>query len=537
MRYDMIIVGAGAAGCVLANRLSEAPETKVLLLEAGGPDKRREIHIPAAFPKLFKTEVDWAYQTEPQEHMSSVGLPSGGRGRRLFWPRGKTLGGSSAINAMIYIRGHRAVYDRWAEAAGEGWSYRRLLPYFKRSENFEGGGSDVHGSGGPLNVALPRDPNPISRAVIEAASAVLGVARDVDFNAGEQEGFGLYHLMQKGGKRHSAADAFLKPVLSRPNLTVLTGARVTSIRLEGGRATGVEYSTGGPATRADAGEIILCGGAVNSPQLLLLSGIGAAADLEALDIPVAADLPGVGENLQDHLFMTLNYACRKPITLADAERLPNVLKYLLFRRGPLTSNIGEAGGFVKTDPGKAFPDLQFHSAPNFFIDHGFGNPDGHGFAIGPTLVDVESRGRLWLRSRDPQAPPAIDPRYFEAEADLDVLARGVELGREIVAAAPFDELRGREIYPEGMGDDPRSIRDAVRRTAVTIYHPVGTCRMGTGDDAVVDPELRVHGIDGLRVADASIMPGITNGNTQAPTMAIAEKAADLILGRSAPASR
>ncbi len=523
MRYDYIIVGAGSAGCVLANRLSEAPEVKVLLLEAGGSDKRREIHIPAGFPALFKTEVDWAYETEPQARLA---------GRRLFWPRGKVLGGSSSINAMIYIRGHRAVYDRWAELGNPGWGFDDLLGYFKRSENFEGGASEVHGVGGELNVASLRDPNPLSRAFVDAAAIALGVSKDVDFNDARQEGVGLYHVTQKGGKRHSAAAAFLKPVMLRPNLTVMTGAQVTGIRLEGDRATGVDYLLSGGVTRAEAGELILCGGAINSPQLLLLSGIGPAAALEALDIPVAADLPSVGANLQDHLVVLVNYKCPKPISLASAESLLQLFKYLLLKKGHLTSNIGEAGGFVRTEPSKVFPDLQFHFAPGCFIKHGFDSPEHHGFTIGPTLVDSKSRGRLWLRSRDPLEAPAIDPCYFEDEADLEVLVDGVELARRIAAARPFDGFRGEEIYPEAMGRDRDSIREAVRRTAETLYHPTGTCKMGHDESSVVDSELRVHGVTGLRVADASIMPVITNGNTNAPSIAIGEKAADLIRGDS-----
>ena len=392
MRYDYVIVGAGSAGCVLANRLSEAPEAKVLLLEAGGPDKEKEIHIPVGFPALFKTEVDWAYETEPQERLAD---------RRLYWPRGKVLGGSSSINAMIYIRGHRALYDRWAELGNQGWGYDDLLPYFKRSEDFVGGASEIHGTGGPLSVVVPRDPNPLSRAFVSAAASVLGVPRDVDFNREEQEGVGLYDVTQRGGKRCSTAVAFLRPAMARPNLTVETGAHAASILVEGGRATGVSYLQGGTEERVEAGEVVLCGGAVNSSQLLLLSGIGPASDLEALDIPVVTDLPGVGSNLQDHLIVLVNYECPKPISLASAESLGSLIKYLFLKKGHLTSNVGEAGGFVRTEPGKAFPDLQFHFAPGCFINHGFDNPEHHGFTIGPTLVDSRSRGRLWLRSRDP----------------------------------------------------------------------------------------------------------------------------------------
>ena len=312
---------------------------------------------------------------------------------------------------------------------------------------------------------------------------------------------------------------------------MLKGAHATGIRFEGGHATGVDFLHNGRAERAEAGsEVILCGGAINSPQLLLLSGVGAAADLERLGIPVVADLPGVGENLHDHLIVTVNYECSRPISLGGAESLPHLLKYLLFKRGLLTSNIGEAGGFMKTESGRSFPNLQYHFAPGLFVNHGFDNPEGHGFAIGPTLVEVGSRGRLWLTSSDPLAPPAMDPRYFEDQADLDVLVRGVELARSIAQADALAEIRGREVYPEDMRDGA-GVRSAVCRCAETLYHPVGTCRMGNDEAAVVDGDLRVRGIDGLRIADASIMPKIVNGNTNAPTIAIAEKAADLIRGR------
>ena len=470
MSYDYVIVGAGSAGCVLASRLSAAPEAKVLLLEAGGPDTQQEIHIPVAFSKLFKTEVDWAYETEPQQHMLD---------RRLFWPRGKVLGGSSSINAMIYIRGHRAIYDRWAELVDPGWGYDALLPYFKRSENFEGGASAIHATGGPLNVTSPRDPNPLSRAFVGAAATALGVARDVDFNREEQEGVGLYDLTQKAGKRHSTVSAFLKPAMSRPNLTIATGAHATSIRLAGRRATGVSYLQDGKETYAEAGEVILCGGAINSPQLLLLSGIGPAADLEALDIPVAVNLPGVGENLQDHLIVLLNYTCPKPVSLASAESLPQLFKYVLFKKGLLTSNVGEAGGFVKTAPGKAFPGPAIPFRPGLLRQSRLrqsGVPRLHPRPHPGRFS--RSRGRLWLRSRDPLAPPAIDPLLLRGPGGPGRPGARCRAGaQDRRRPGRSMHYRGREIFPD-MGQDLESIRDAVRRTAATLYHPTGTCKMG-----------------------------------------------------------
>ena len=521
MRTDIVIVGAGSAGCVLAGRLSEDPEISVLLLEAGRPDKKLEIRIPAAFSKLFKTSYDWAYETAPQEHAG---------GRRMYWPRGRVLGGSSSINAMIYIRGHRGTYDAWAREGCEGWGYDDLLPIFKRSENYEEGAGGYHGVGGPLNVAPPVDPNPLAHRFLEAASA-LGLPRNEDFNGAVQEGVGFYRLTQKGAKRHSAADAFLKPSLYRPNLKVLTGARVIRVLVENGRAVGVEYLHEGSTKIVSAGQVIASGGAVASPQLLLLSGIGPPADLEALGIPVTADLPGVGENLQDHLMLALNYGCRKKITLSGAESLGSLLRYVFFKKGLLTSNVAECGGFLSLDSGAEVPDLQFHFAPGFYKNHGFDNPQGHGFGIAPTLVQPASRGRLTLASKNPLEPPVIDPRYLTDPRDLEVLCRGARRGQEIVESAPFDELRGTAYFPaDGIRDDPQALEEMIRTEAETLYHPVGTCRMGTDSRAVVDPRLRVHGIEGLRVVDASIMPSIVNGNTNAPTILIGEMGADFVRG-------
>lgn len=518
LNHDFIIVGAGSAGCVLANRLSADPSHQVLLLEAGGPDKRREIHIPAAFSRLFKTEVDWAYETLPQPNLND---------RCLYWPRGRVLGGSSSINAMIYVRGHPSIYDSWAAAGNKGWSWEEVLPYFKRSENFEGGESEFHGRGGSLNVTELRDPNPLSSAFVEAA-VQAGLSRNTDFNAMTQEGAGLYHVTQRGGKRCSAAGAFLKPVLGRSNLTVKTGALATRILFEGRRAIGVEYLLDGELRRVHGGAIVLCGGALNSPQLLMLSGIGPPRRLEAVGVGVRADLPGVGENLQDHLAFLVGCECTQPISLANAESVGSLLRYLVLKRGPLTSNVAEAGAFVSLQDDQTAPDLQFHFGPAWFVNHGFGNPPGHGLSLGPTLIRPASRGSLWLASADPTVAPAIDPRYLSIPDDLKILVTGIELARVILAQPAFEEYLGPERFPGGEYNSREALEKAVRQQVESLYHPVGTCKMGHDSDAVVDDRLRVHGVENLTVADASVTPLIPNGNTNAVSLMIGEKAADLI---------
>ncbi len=517
--HDYVIVGAGSAGCVLANRLTEDPSVTVLLLEAGGPDKKQEIGIPAAFSKLFKSSYDWAYYTEAEPHLNN---------RTLYWPRGKVLGGSSSINAMIYIRGNRRDYDQWRDLGNEGWGFADVLPYFKKAENQERGASTYHGVGGPLNVADLRCINPLSRAFVDAG-VEIGLSRILDFNGEEQQAVGFYQVTQKQGKRHSAAAAYLKPVWKRPNLTVRTYAHATRLLFERTRAVGIAYEQNGKPDQARAKkEVILCAGTVNSPHLLMLSGIGPANHLRALDISVVANLPGVGQNLQDHPAIAVAYACTQPITLASAEKKGNIAQYLLRRKGPLTSNVAEAGGFTETRSDLPVPDLQFHFAPVYFLDHGFANPEGHGFTFGPTLLHPRSRGSISLRSSDPSASPAIRANYFGDETDLQVLVEGVKLSRILAQTRAFDPYRGTEVWPGSDVQSDGAIAEFIRNHFQTLYHPVGTCRMGDDGMAVVDNQLRVHGVEGLRVIDASIMPTIVSGNTNAPTIMIAEKAADMI---------
>ncbi len=525
--YDYIIVGAGSAGCVLANRLTEAGVGKVLLLEAGGSNRHLKIRVPAAFPELYKKACDWAFYSEPVSRLCR---------RRLYQPRGKGLGGSSSINAMIYVRGHRADYDGWAALGNPGWSYEAVLPYFKRSERWQLAPDPYHGQDGELWVGYGNYVHPLTKAFL-AAARECGFPANPDFNGARQEGFGLFQVTQRRGARWSAADAFLAPALSRPDLRVETHARAHRVIFDGRRATGVIFAQHGQKVTVKARrEVILAAGAFQSPQLLLLSGVGDAEKLRKKGIRLRHHLPGVGRNLQDHLTAPVTFRCRHRFTLDAARRFPvrgaALLQYLLFRRGPFASNVAEAGGFVKTEPSLAAPDLQFHFGPVFFQDHGFHPPPGNGYSIGPQLLLPKSRGEVRLANKDPDAAPVIDPRHLSDPEDLQKLITGVRLAQRLGMAGAFARRRIGPHLPASTLEREEDIAEFIRRNAEILYHPVGTCKMGTDPEAVVDPSLRVHGLAGLRVVDASIMPVIVRGNTNAPTYMIAEKGAEQIIADS-----
>ncbi|TDD36858.1 choline dehydrogenase [Actinomadura sp. KC06] len=520
--YDYIIVGAGSAGCVLAARLTEDPSVKVLLLEAGPPDVAPEIHIPAATATMFKGPYDWDYATVPQEHAG---------GRSVYWPRGRTLGGSSSTNAMIYIRGSRYDYDTWRDSYGcDGWGYEDLLPYFCRAEDQQRGEIPYHGVGGPLRVEDLRYKHPLTRAWVQSAKA-YGLAANPDFNGADQDGVGFYQVTHKRGRRWSTAAGYLHPVENRPNLTIVTDALVTRVLFEGRRATGVRYEARGESLSARAeAEVILSGGAVNSPQLLMLSGIGPADHLRSLGIDVLADSP-VGQRLQDHPFVTVMFATPRTKALWELAHRRSLALYQAFARGPYASNIAEAGGFVRTVEGLPAPDLQYHVLPSPFVKQGLTETHERLLSIFVTAVAVSGRGSVTLRSASPHAKPLIDPAYLADKADLDILVAGVRQAREIAASGPLASLTGGEWAPGEQADTDEAVGEYIRREVATLYHPTSTCAMGA-DDAVCDPDLRVRGVEGLRVVDASVMPAVPRGNTNAPTIAIAERAADLIRNRT-----
>jgi choline dehydrogenase len=513
--YDYVIVGAGSAGCVLAARLSEDPAVTVCLVEAGPMDTSEHIQVPVAGGRLFRTELDWDYDTHDEPFCD---------GRRLYLPRGKVVGGTSAMNGMVYIRGNRSDYDAWGQP---GWTYGDLLPYFLRSEDNELGASAYHATGGPLTVSEGRSNNPMSAAFVEAA-VQAGHLFNEDFNGAAQDGFGFYQVTQRNGRRCGAAVAFLHPALPRPNLTVETNLQVHRVLVEGSRAIGVTGRRAGEQIliRAER-EVVLAAGAYNSPQVLMLSGIGPATELAALGIPVVLDQPHVGQNLQDHPAANLVYAHSLPISLLAAGEPEHVRRFAEEGRGPLTSNVPEAGGFIRAPDRLDAPNLQFHAAPVMLVDGGLGTSTEHGISFGTCLLTPRSRGTVAIVSDDPTAKPRIRHDYYADPRDLADAVAGVRAGLDIARQPALKPYTERPFaVPDSTSD--ADLRAFVRRATQTLFHPVGTCAMGT----VVDESLRVRGVEALRVVDASVMPTIVRGNTNAPIIAIAEKGADLIRGHA-----
>ena len=530
---DFIVVGAGSAGCAVAARLSEDPATRVLLLEAGGEDSNRWIHIPLGFGKTFADpSVNWCYETEPDPGASN---------RRVFWPRGKVLGGSSSINGMVYIRGQSEDFDHWRQLGNTGWSFEDVLPYFKRAEHQTRGADPFHGTDGPLCVSDVPDRHPICEAFIQGALE-FGFPRNDDFNGASQDGVGYHQTTTRKGRRCSTAVGYLRPAMQRPNLQVMTEALTEKIVFEGRRATGVTFRQNGRIITARAGrEVILCGGAVNSPQLLMLSGIGPQQHLTELGIPILHHLPGVGQSLQDHYSAPIKLKCRLPITVNDvmenhARKLKVGLQYMMFKNGPLAMATSPAALFARTRPELASPDIKCSISP-FSADR---PQDGlhpwSGFTLIAYQLRPESRGQIKLKTADPAAAPAVYPNYLASETDQRTIVAGLKLCRQLLANAPLQRFIESEFLPGPAVETDEQLLDYARQRGGTVYHPTSTCKMGGDPLAVVDPELRVHGVDGLRVADASIMPTLVSGNTNAATIMIGERAADMVRQKMALAA-
>ena len=527
--FDYIVVGAGSAGCALASRLSENANISVLLMEAGPKDSNPMIHMPGGCAEVLKSKtLNWQLWSTPQKELNN---------RKVYIPRGRTLGGSSSANGMVYIRGHASDYDDWAADGNEGWSYKEVLPYFKRGEDFAQGPNAYHGSGGPLYVQQTFTENPLYD-YFAAAGAEIGIPRNDDFNGEEQEGIGRFHCTIKDGKRWSSASAYLTPaVRKRTNLTIMTGANVDRLILEGNKVTGVEYTQAGNKKSVSTNkEIILCSGTVKNPQIMQLSGIGNSKDLADVGIETKVDLPGVGYNLQEHLDLIMCWECTQPITLNSNSSLLQQMKvglqYILFKKGVAAGNGIESGGFVKSSPELSRPDIQLHFVPanmESLIDP---LPKEHGMTLHACNLRPFSKGSVKLASSLPTAAPLIDFNFLSDERDWVVMENCFKILRKLMSADAWQGTVGEEIVPGKNIQSPEEIRDAIRENSETVYHPVGTCKMGNGDDAVVNHELKVYKVEGLRVADASIIPNLIGGNTNAPAMMIGEKCADMILGKT-----